>query len=88
MPGLEYDLDLKDDPICPVNPSGGLIACGHPVGATGLMQAVFAIWQIQNTIGKHFGDDTLQLEDPKKGAIHSHAGTGTYVTYTILEKEK
>ena len=23
----------------PVNPSGGLIACGHPVGATGLMQA-------------------------------------------------
>ena len=64
-----------------------MIACGHPVGATGLMQAVFAIWQIQQTVGKHFKDDALQLKGAKKGAIHSHAGTGTYVTVTILEKE-
>ena len=69
------------------DPSGGLIACGHPVGATGLMQAVFAIWQLQNTVGKHFKDDTLQLKDAHKGAIHSHAGTGTYVTVSILERE-
>ncbi len=70
----------------PVNPSGGLLACGHPVGATGLMQAVFAFWQLQGTIGKHFGDDTLQIKNAKRGAIHSHAGTGTYVTVSILEK--
>ncbi len=74
------------DGICPVNPSGGLIACGHPVGATGLMQGVFAFWQLQNTIKKHFGDDTLQIKNAKRGAIHSHAGTGTYVTVSILEK--
>ena len=30
----------------------------------------------------------LQLEDPHKGAIHSHAGTGTYVTVSILERPK
>lgn len=87
VPGLDYGLDLPDDPVCPVNPSGGLIACGHPVGATGLMQAVFAIWQLQGTVGKHFEDDALQLETPKRGAIHSHAGTGTYVTVSILEAE-
>lgn len=87
MPGIDYGLQLPEPPKCPVNPSGGLIACGHPVGATGLMQAVFAIWQLQQTIGKHFGDDTLQIKDAKRGAIHSHAGTGTYVTVTILEKE-
>jgi acetyl-CoA C-acetyltransferase len=87
VPGLDYGLKLKDKPVCPVNPSGGLIACGHPVGATGLMQAVFAIWQIQETIGKHFEDDTLQLKDAKRGAIHSHAGTGTYVTVSVLERE-
>jgi acetyl-CoA C-acetyltransferase len=87
MPTVAYGLDLPDKPICPVNPSGGLIACGHPVGATGLMQAVFAIWQLQNTIGKHFGDTTLQVPNAKRGAIHSHAGTGTYVTVSILEKE-
>ncbi|MBI2068213.1 MAG: thiolase domain-containing protein [Deltaproteobacteria bacterium] len=86
MPGIDYGLKLKKEPVCPVNPSGGLIACGHPVGATGLMQAVFAMWQLQGTIGKHFEDNKLQLKNPRRGAIHSHAGTGTYVTVSILEK--
>ena len=88
MPGVAYGLDLPHDPVCPVNPSGGLIACGHPVGATGLMQAVFAIWQLQGSISEHFGDPTLQLPNARRGAIHSHAGTGTYVTVSILEKEE
>jgi acetyl-CoA C-acetyltransferase len=86
MPGIEYGLDLKESPMCPVNPSGGLIACGHPVGATGLMQAVFAIWQIQGSIARHFGDSALQVKNARRGAIHSHAGTGTYVTVSILER--
>lgn len=74
------------DGECPVNFSGGLLACGHPVGATGLMQGVFAFWQLQGTLGKHFGNTKLQLKKPKRGLIHSHAGTGTYVTVSILEK--
>jgi acetyl-CoA C-acetyltransferase len=99
--GEGYDFVLRGDPFLkqidypfpvpkagaiPVNPSGGLIACGHPVGATGLMQGVFAFWQLQGTIGKHFGDPTLQLKDAKRGAIHSHAGTGSSVTVSILER--
>jgi len=87
VPGIEYGLDLPAAPVCPVNPSGGLLACGHPVGATGLMQGVFAIWQLQGTVGQHFGDVALQIEDARRGAIHSHAGTGTYVTVTVLERE-
>ena len=87
MPGIDYGLDLPNQPECPVNPSGGLIACGHPVGATGLMQGVFAIWQLQGTIAKHFNSDTLQITNARRGAIHSHAGTGTYVTVSILERE-
>ncbi len=87
MPGVDYGLNLPEKPICPVNPSGGLIACGHPVGATGLMQAVFAIWQLQGTIDKHFKSPMLQVKNARRGAIHSHAGTGTYVTVSILERE-
>jgi len=87
MPGVDYGLNLPEQPLCPVNPSGGLIACGHPVGATGLMQAVFAIWQLQGTIQEHFGDGHLQVKDASRGAIHSHAGTGTYVTVSVLERE-
>ena len=87
MPGVDYGLNLPEKPICSVNPSGGLIACGHPVGATGLMQAVFAIWQLQGTIEKHFKSPMLQIKNARRGAIHSHAGTGTYVTVSILERE-
>jgi acetyl-CoA C-acetyltransferase len=76
----------------PVNPSGGLIACGHPVGATGIMQGVFALWQLQDATAKHCSDASLgsdgskiQVKDARRGLIHSHAGTGTYITVNILE---
>lgn len=82
---IEYNLDLPEKGKLPVNPSGGLLASGHPVGATGLMQGVFAFWQLQGTLAKHFGNDKLQINNPQKALIHSHAGTGTYVTVTILE---
>ncbi len=72
----------------PVNPSGGLLAAGHPVGATGIMQSVFMFWQLQHTVKKHFHDDYLQVPNAKRGLIHSHAGTGTYVTATIMEAVK
>jgi len=89
LPNLDYGLAFSGTkgwrPL-PVNPSGGLLACGHPVGATGLMQAVFAFWQLQGTIGKHLGSGVLQLPDPRRGLIHSHAGTGTYITVSIMEK--
>ncbi|MBI4734949.1 MAG: thiolase domain-containing protein [candidate division NC10 bacterium] len=86
MPNLEYGYRFPEQGKIPVNPSGGLIACGHPVGATGLMQAVFALWQLQGSIGRHFGSDQLQVKNARRGAIHSHAGTGTYVVVSILEK--
>jgi len=76
----------------PVNPSGGLLACGHPIGATGLMQAVFALWQLQGAIPKHNkGDEHIYVRRkskhrPMRGLIHSHGGTGTYVTCTVLER--
>ncbi|MFQ6063225.1 MAG: hypothetical protein ACE5J9_08650, partial [Methanosarcinales archaeon] len=70
----------------PVNPSGGLLACGHPIGATGLMQAVFAFWQLQGTIEKHLGNNTLQIKNARRGIVHSHAGTGTYVTVNVMER--
>jgi acetyl-CoA C-acetyltransferase len=85
MTGLDYGLALPQQGLLPVNTSGGLLACGHPVGATGLMQAVFAFWQLQGTIGKHLGNDRLQVRNARRGLIHSHAGTGTYVTVSILE---
>ena len=70
----------------PVNPSGGLLACGHPVGATGLMQAVMVFWQLQHSLSKHLGNDKLQVKNARRGLIHSHAGTGAYVAVSIMER--
>ena len=92
LSNIDYGLKFKKGGVrlkgkkIPVNPSGGLLACGHPVGATGLMQAVFALWQLQGNIKKHLGKDTIQIKDARKGLIHSHAGTGTYITVTIMER--
>jgi acetyl-CoA C-acetyltransferase len=83
---VQYPFPVPEAGKLPVNPSGGLIACGHPVGATGLMQAVFAFWQLQERVRRHFGNHTLQLPNARRGAIHSHAGTGSSVTVSILER--
>jgi acetyl-CoA C-acetyltransferase len=86
LKSVQYPFATPNAGAIPVNPSGGLIACGHPVGATGLMQGVFAFWQLQERIKKHFGDGTLQIPNARRGAIHSHAGTGSSVTVSILER--
>jgi acetyl-CoA C-acetyltransferase len=31
------------------------------------------------------GNDRLQVKNAKRGLIHSHAGTGTYITVSIME---
>jgi acetyl-CoA C-acetyltransferase len=36
-----------------INPSGGLIGCGHPVGATGVRQLLDAYKQIAGTAGEY-----------------------------------
>ncbi|MBN4054111.1 hypothetical protein JYT87_00210 [Nitrospira defluvii] len=86
LKGIDYGLSLPRQGELAVNPSGGLLACGHPIGATGLMQGVFAFWQLQGTIEKNLGNNRLQINEAKRGLIHSHAGTGTYITVTILER--
>lgn len=35
----------------PVNPSGGLLSRGHPLGATGLAQYAEIVWQLRGTAG-------------------------------------
>ncbi|OZC79060.1 acetyl-CoA acyltransferase [Rhodococcus sp. 06-418-5] len=35
----------------PINPSGGLLSRGHPLGATGLAQVAEAVWQLRGDCG-------------------------------------
>ena len=52
----------------PVNPSGGLLSRGHPVGATGAAQAVEIVRQLEGRAGKH------QVEGAKVGISHATGG--------------
>lgn len=55
----------------PINPSGGLIGCGHPVGATGARQLLDACKQITGTAGDY------QIPGAKKVATLNIGGTAT-----------
>ena len=63
----------------PTNPSGGLIAKGHPVGATGIAQIYELTKQLQ-------GLSTNQTNDPETALAHNLGGLGALSTVHILGK--
>jgi acetyl-CoA C-acetyltransferase len=65
----------------PVNTSGGLKAKGHPVGATGIAQAIEAVLQLRGEAGKR------QIDGAKVGLTHNVGGSGASCVVHVLEKE-
>ena len=61
----------------PINPSGGLLSRGHPVGATGLAQVYEITQQLRGTASN-------QVEGAEVGLAHNLGGTGMVATVTIL----
>jgi acetyl-CoA C-acetyltransferase len=61
----------------PVNPSGGLKACGHAVGATGIRQAVEIVLQLRGDAGK-------RQVDAETGLALNIGGTGGTAVVTIF----
>jgi len=59
------------DGQCPINPSGGLIGAGHPVGATGVRQLFDAHRQVTGVAGDY------QVEGAKNVATLNIGGSGT-----------
>jgi acetyl-CoA C-acetyltransferase len=61
----------------PVNTSGGLKACGHPVGATGIKQVCEIVQQLRGEAGARQVDGEI-------GLTHNVGGTGATVVVHIL----
>ena len=57
VPGKEYEAvesgQIAFDGNKPINPSGGLIGCGHPVGASGCRMFLDLYKQVTGTAGKY-----------------------------------
>ncbi|WP_193452458.1 thiolase family protein [Pseudomonas nitroreducens] len=65
-----------------VNPSGGLLAKGHPLGATGVAQMVEAVWQLQQRAGERQADGAeLALTQCTGGGIAGvdHAASAVHI---------
>jgi acetyl-CoA C-acetyltransferase len=63
----------------PINPSGGLLAKGHPVGATGVGQLYEIVRQLR-------GDHPNQVAGAEIGLTHNLGGTGVACTVNLLRR--
>ena len=54
--------------VIPVNPSGGLLSKGHPIGSTGVAQIVEVVRQLRGQCGQR------QVEGAKVGLTHCTGG--------------
>lgn len=55
----------------PINPSGGLIGCGHPVGASGARMLLDLYKQVTGTAGGY------QVDGAKNGLMLNIGGSAT-----------
>ncbi len=66
----------------PVNTSGGLLGRGAPVGATGIVQAIEVVQQLQGRV-----DPRRQVQNARRGLTDTHAGIGSICVVNIFERQ-
>jgi acetyl-CoA C-acetyltransferase len=77
---VEEGLTARDGRF-PVNPSGGLKAKGHPVGATGVAQAIEIVKQLRGEAGER------QIKGARRGLAQNMGGTGGSSVVHVFEAE-
>ena len=72
----------QKDGRLPINPSGGLKAKGHPIGATGVSMHALCAMQLCGAAGD------MQVKEAKLGALFNMGGTAVANYVSILERIK
>lgn len=84
-PGKEYEAVesglISFEGAKPINPSGGLIGCGHPVGASGARMFLDLYKQVMGIAGKY------QVEGAKNAMMLNIGGSATTNYVFIVGKE-
>ncbi len=78
--GARYWKECRTQSECAVNHSGGLIAKGHPIGATGVAMVGWCAWQL---MGKAPAE--LQVPEPKVAATFNIGGPICASVCTVLK---
>ena len=68
------------DGVIPTNTSGGLVSKGHPVGATGIAQAIEVFEQLRGEAGER------QVKDADVGLIQNMGGSGASAVVHLLRR--
>lgn len=84
-PGEAKDLlrgnETKLGGSIPVNVSGGLLSCGHPVGATGIRMVHEIATHLRNNAGER------QVKNAQTGMTHNIGGPGAIASVIILSNQ-
>ena len=78
--GLELIKEDYETQNLKVNPRGGLIGSGHPLGATGIAQTIEIVQQLENNARNR------QVDNPSAGLVHNMSAAATSSTVLVLEK--
>ncbi|MDH3339706.1 MAG: thiolase family protein [Nitrosopumilus sp.] len=78
--GINTIKDLHETNNFKINPRGGLIGSGHPLGATGIAQTIEITQQLQSKA------DNRQVDNVNVGLVHNMSAAATSSTVLILEK--
>jgi len=77
--GTKFVKTLYETEDRKINPRGGLIGAGHPLGATGIAQVIETTQQLQGNAEKR------QIENARIGLIHNMSAAATSSTVLLLE---
>ena len=77
--GAQYVRNLFNTEDRKINPRGGLIGAGHPLGATGIAQIVEITQQLQNKAEKR------QISNANHGLIHNMSAAATSSSVLVLK---
>ncbi|MCJ1292663.1 hypothetical protein MMC34_004216 [Xylographa carneopallida] len=82
-PGKAHEMvrsgDITHGGRCVINPSGGLISKGHPLGATGVAQCAELVWQLR-------GWANNRLVKGASAALQHNLGLGGAVVCTVYKR--
>ncbi|HJJ22731.1 MAG TPA: thiolase family protein [Nitrosopumilus sp.] len=78
--GISMIQELYETNDFKINPRGGLIGAGHPLGATGIAQTIEITQQLQSNAGNR------QVDSAKIGLVHNMSAAATSSTVLVLEK--
>jgi len=77
--GAQFVKTLYETDDRKINPRGGLIGAGHPLGATGIAQVIETTQQLQGRAEKR------QIENACIGLIHNMSAAATSSTVLLLQ---